>query len=167
MLCVTDITLDAGEGFFNFRVGAVIIREGRLLMVKNENAPYYYSPGGRVRFTESTRSAAMREVLEETGTRLEIERLAFIHENFFEAEFAGGRRCHEIALFYLMKECKDASGMMCETLGTGGGAESLHWLPLDRLAEYPVYPEFFKTELKAIGAGVGHFITRDGHTARL
>jgi len=42
-----DLTFETQYGRFNYRVGAIIIDDGKLLMVKNPNSPYYYSVGGR------------------------------------------------------------------------------------------------------------------------
>ena len=41
-----DITLPIEDGFVNMRVGAIIGREGKLLMVGNERMDYLYSVGG-------------------------------------------------------------------------------------------------------------------------
>ena len=49
----------------------------------NENRVFYYSVGGRVKFGESLEKAVLREVKEETGIEAEIDRMAFVHENFF------------------------------------------------------------------------------------
>ena len=49
----------------------------------NENEYYYYSIGSGVHMGESAESAVLQEVFEETGIHHEIERLAVIHENFF------------------------------------------------------------------------------------
>ena len=51
-------------------------------MVGNERADYLYSVGGRIRFGETAEEAVRWEVYEETGVRMEIDRLGFVHENF-------------------------------------------------------------------------------------
>ena len=78
-----DLCLSCGEGILNIRVGAIIMRDGKILMVGNENADYLYSVGGRIKFGETAKEAVVREVLEETGIKMEIDRLGFVHENFF------------------------------------------------------------------------------------
>ena len=162
-----DITLAAGGGYFIHRVGAVIIQDNKLLMIKNENFPYFYSVGGRVKFGETSESAVLREVYEETQVRMDIARLAFVHENFFTVDFLNHAPGHEISLFYLMNQTDGIEHMKSGSAGADGGRESLHWLPLDDLSEYHLFPEFFKTELKNIDSGgVEHFISKDGNTFR-
>ena len=78
-----DLTFKTEQGRFNYRVGAIIIQNGKLLMVKNKILPYYYTVGGRVKMNETSEEAVLREVFEETGVHFEIDRLGFIHENFF------------------------------------------------------------------------------------
>lgn len=59
-------------------VGAVVLREGSLLMVKRGRAPaegLWTIPGGRVRHGEYLADAVRREVKEETGIDVEVGRL--------------------------------------------------------------------------------------------
>jgi len=163
-----DISLATEHGRFNYRVGAIIVYDGHLLMVKNANFPYYYSVGGRVQFDETSAEAVLREVHEETRIKMEIERLAYVHENFFTWEI-GNQPCHEIAFFYNVKPADNRSlaALQCRSHGDDGGAESLFWLPLDRLSDYDLYPEFFKTEAQNLGKEFGHYITRDETTCRV
>ena len=70
-----DLTLPAADGYVNVRVGAIIIKNEKLLMVGSQDFDYYYSVGGRIQFGESAEQAVRREVLEETGWELEIDRL--------------------------------------------------------------------------------------------
>ena len=46
-------------------------------MMENDKDPFLYSVGGRVKFGETAQEAIVREVLEETGTQMEIDRLGF------------------------------------------------------------------------------------------
>ena len=97
-----DIYFKVGSVKFNYRVGAIIIDQNNLLMIKNSNYDYYYSPGGRVKENETSEEAVLREVVEETNINMKIEKLAYVHENFVYWEI-GDEFFHEIAFFYLMK----------------------------------------------------------------
>lgn len=82
------------ENWFRYRVGAIILEENSVLVATNDACDFYYSIGGGVHLDESAEEAVRREVLEETGLPYEIDRLAFVHENFFE----GGRKYRRAAL---------------------------------------------------------------------
>lgn len=82
------------ENWFRYRVGAIILEENSVLVATNDACDFCYSIGGGVHLDESAEEAVRREVLEETGLPYEIDRLAFVHENFFE----GGRKYSRAAL---------------------------------------------------------------------
>lgn len=153
-----DLTLTTNTGFFNYRVGAVILFEDKILMVKDPHG-YYYSVGGRVHFGEFSEEAILREVREEIGISLEIDRLAFIHKNFFTADFAENLPFHEIALFYLMKPSQHLQHF--EKTGLN---PSLFWLPIKELSQLNVYPDFFQTELADLSKACKHFLTKENCT---
>ena len=52
---------------------------------------------------EKAEDAVIREVFEETGVVYEIDRLAIIHENFFNENQGSlkGLNCHEVCFYYL------------------------------------------------------------------
>jgi hypothetical protein len=70
--------------WFRYRAAAIIIENDCVLFAGNERDNYFYSIGGGVHMGESAEAAVEREVLEETGIPYKIDRLAFLHENFFE-----------------------------------------------------------------------------------
>lgn len=164
---MNDILFEKDGICFSYRVGAVIIHDNSVLMVKNENNPYYYSVGGGVKFGETSEDAVLREIYEETNISLEIDRLAFIHENFCKADFMDNIPFQELRLFYLMKISGEIKNIRCNSSGMDGSCESLHWLPIDRLSDYHLYPEFYKTELCCISHEVKHFVTKNGNTVRV
>lgn len=77
------------------------MEEDCVLFVGNEIDDYLYSVGG-VYMNEKSEDAVVREVFEETGVQYEVDRLAIIHENFFNGDGGtlGKNHCHELAFYY-------------------------------------------------------------------
>ena len=154
-----DMSVPCEEGILNIRVGAIILRDGKLLMVGNNIRPQYlYSVGGRIKFGETAEEAVVREVLEETGIRMEIDRLGFVHENYFygDAKTNLGKLVYEISFFFYMKVPADFEPE-CSSSTEDDSKEFLRWIDVDDPIKY--YPEFFRTELKSPSEGVKHFVT--------
>ena len=158
-----DCCFSNKEGWFRYRACAIIIEDGEVLMAKNEVDPYYYSVGGGVHLHESAIDAVKREVKEETGVEYEVDRLAFIHENFFSN--AGGTleglQCHEIALYFLMKP-RGTKELNSDSYCMGGIKENMHWIPIDKFNEYQAYPTFFGEKLHNLSEHVEHIVTYEG-----
>ena len=153
-----DLTLPVGNGLVNIRVGAIIMKEGKLLMAGNDREDYLYTVGGRIKFGETAEEAVVREVFEETGVHMEIDRLGFVHENYFKGDAPSntGKLIYEIDFYFYMKvpEGFDPASM---TFMEGDQEERLTWVDLEGDASY--YPEFFRTELKEPSREVRFFTT--------
>ena len=50
------------EGILNIRVGAIIMKDEKLLMIVNDREDYIYFVDGRVKFGETAEEAVTREV---------------------------------------------------------------------------------------------------------
>ena len=155
-----DITLPAGDGWFNLRVGAIILRDGKVLMVGNDRVDYLYSVGGRVQFDESLEDAVRREVREETGVALEIERLGFVQEDFFLCDMPDklGRPIHELGFYFYMKTPDDFEPV-CRSWAVNGSEERLEWVPLD--SKRKAFPGFLFSALSHPDPAVRHIVTRE------
>ena len=154
-----DIFAPVGDGFVNVRVGAIIEKDGKLLMVGNDRVSYCYSVGGRIQIGESAEEAIVREVLEETGCQLPIERLGFIHEDFFwgDSPVTEGKLIYELGFYFYMKTPADFAPHG-ESLEAEGRGERLVWID-PRTTAQTVYPSFFRTELDKPFTGVRHIVT--------
>jgi ADP-ribose pyrophosphatase YjhB (NUDIX family) len=158
-----DLTFRTEGGKFNYRVGAIIINEGKILMVKNSRASYYYSVGGRVKFNETCDDAILREVKEELGVNMEIDYLAYFHENLFDDKDTH-EHFHEIALFYVMKPIMDWEKIVCSSfVEEDREKEFLEWIPIEKLSEYTAYPTFFASELKILRGELKHITEIRNH----
>ena len=150
-----------GEGlWFRYRACGLIIEDGCVLFAGNNTEDYYYSVGGAVHVGETAEDAAVREVFEETGVRYEVDRLAFVHENFFPGKNLPV--CHEVALYFLMKP-RGTQALQPHGTTVGGTAETMHWLPIDRLREYRAFPAFLADYLP-VPPGVTHIVSHNEKT---
>ncbi|MDE7452890.1 MAG: NUDIX domain-containing protein [Clostridia bacterium] len=154
----SDMTVQCDDGLVNIRVGAIILKDGKLLMVGNQRSDYLYSVGGRIKFGETAEEAIVREVYEETGVKMEIDRLGFVHENYFygDAPTNLGKLIYEISFFFYMKVPKDFKPKS-SSFTEDDNKEFLKWIYLND--EQKIYPDFFKTELRNPQNGVRNFVT--------
>ena len=134
-----DMCVVCDDGFLNIRAGAIIITDGKLLMVGNNRDNYLYSVGGRLKFGETAEEAIVREVFEETGVKMEIDRLGFVHENYFygDAPYNLNKLIYEISFFFYMK-VPDTFAPVCESFTEGNSKEHLKWISLDE--DIKIYP---------------------------
>lgn len=151
-----DCCLTKDDKWFRYRAAAIIIEEGYILFVKDIKEKYYYSVGGGVHIGESAEEAVKREVLEETGVEYEVDRLAFIHENFFTGNGElEGKKCHEIALYFLMKS-KGTRDLINNRVQDP--EEEVCWLPVNELNKFKTYPSFFEEKLNDIAKNIEHIV---------
>ena len=155
-----NMTVPCDGGIINIRVGAIILRDGKFLMAGNARDGYLYSVGGRIQFGETAEEAVVREVEEETGWRLEIDRLGFVHENYFYGDVPGvndGRLVYEVALYFYMKVPDDFEPVGESRTDDGRVRETIQWVSPDD--PRTIYPEFYRTELANPVRTVRHFVT--------
>ena len=157
--CV-DLTLKTELGYFNHRVAAVIVKDGKLLAQKNENDNSYYLVGGRVSFGESTQEALVREVKEELDINIKTYRPIWVNECFFnDCE----KTYHEIGLYYLVDisdtgfNCFDRSFKKREE----HRINTYEWLDIEQLNGITLYPEFIKEEITKSNTSLKLIITRE------
>jgi len=155
-----DLTVVEGKSILNIRVSGIIIKDHRVLMVKNLRSQYIYSLGGRLKFGETAQDGVVREVEEETGRRLEIDRLGFVHENFFIGSTPSKKdsMVHEITFYFYMKVPEDfqvETGMKTQD----DDDQILVWM--DWHTDETFYPQFFRTELDHPVIETRHIVTDD------
>ena len=152
-----DMCVVCDDGILNIRAGAIIMKDGKLLMV-GDDRDYLYSGGGRLKFGETAEEAVVREVFEETGVKMEIDRLGFVHENYFygDAPYNLNKLIYEISFFFYMK-VPDTFAPVSESFTEDNSKEHLVWVSPDE--DIKIYPEFFRTELKNPTDTVKHFTT--------
>ena len=145
--------------WFRYRAAAIIVEEGCVLFAGNELDDYFYSIGGGVHMGETAEDAVKREVLEETGVPYEVDRLAVIHENFFNENQGTlqGKDCHEVAFYFLMKP--RGTKELHSNSFTQGVRESMHWIPIEEIGRYKAFPTFLSKYLRTEHSGIEHIVT--------
>jgi ADP-ribose pyrophosphatase YjhB (NUDIX family) len=153
------ICFDLGPDRFNFRAAAVIVDEGHILLCQSHAAPtFWFLPGGRVDLMEATPETVRREMREELGAEVEIERLQFVVENFFTLE---EKRFHEIGFYYRCRLTDPAvldKSRVWQGVVDGTYKLDIRWFRLDELDQVDVRPPFLADALQQMGDGVQHIV---------
>ncbi len=131
-------------------VGGVVLHRGKVVLVKRGVEPYagrWSIPGGAIELGETAEMALKREVLEETGLKVEPLQVVDIYDNILEAE--GTVQYHYVIIDYL---CRYISG----ALRPGSDVEDAHWVSPDELGQYETTPLAPTAIAKAAGIGMEH-----------
>lgn len=155
------ITLRDETWLFQYRVGAIVIRNDKVLLCRDNVNGYWYMPGGRVELGESSETAIVREMREELNSVVKVGRLVWIIECFYGAS---GDETHEICLYYLVALDKNVNPPATEEFTIeepDGEKNTFRWWQIEELPHARVYPSFLRTALRTLPATVQHIITRD------
>jgi ADP-ribose pyrophosphatase YjhB (NUDIX family)/ubiquinone/menaquinone biosynthesis C-methylase UbiE/uncharacterized protein YbaR (Trm112 family) len=119
------------------RAGALLIHQGKLLTyhVQGENKQYWRIPGGGIEPGETPERAARRELQEELGLEVSLQRL-----------FGPYWRPHAKGEWYFLAETAPEK-LPAENAAGFEHACSVQWLPLEKLAEFDIRPPALKWEL--------------------
>jgi ADP-ribose pyrophosphatase YjhB (NUDIX family) len=109
-------------------VGAVIVAEGRALLIRRGQAPLlgeWSLPGGVLECGEALRDAVVREALEETGLVVEVGDMLGVYERVIRAD-DGRVRYHYVLIDFL---CRAVGG----DLKAGSDAAEVGWFRREEL----------------------------------
>ncbi len=110
-------------------VGAVIVQDGRVLLVKRGGEPlkgHWSIPGGVLELGETLRQGAAREAQEETGLVVEVGEVIDVFDSIV-TDADGRTRYHYVLLDF---RCRVVGGALC----AGGDADEVRWATPDDLA---------------------------------
>ena len=149
------------KGRFNFRTVAVILHQNQVLIHRAEKDSFWTLPGGRVEFGEPASAALVRELREELGVSIKVERLIWLVENFFTYE---AEDYHELALYFHASLPSD-SGLFTQKEPIRGDEEGIplifQWHRVDALKDIELYPTFLRQGLKSLPKSTEYVIHRD------
>lgn len=122
-------------------VRAIIIKDRMLLVLKKTDGSYTL-PGGAHDPDESLEQGLQRECLEEIGTRVQINRLAYVGDYFKARKSDPPNIRHQVEFLF------DCSVSDNYTPQSGSHPDKRQvdvlWLNLDDLADQPLYPVSLK-----------------------
>ena len=153
------VAFDKGDAHFNYRVAGIAIHNGRVLLDRNTRNPYWVLPGGHPEMMELMHEAVRREIQEEIGAEVEVDRLLWIVENFFFK----GKPIHELS-FYFQVNLPDHSALLKSDgpfYGDEHGRQLIfQWYPIDEaaLTHLPLYPSFLAQALAHLPNTPEHII---------
>jgi 8-oxo-dGTP pyrophosphatase MutT (NUDIX family) len=156
------IRFDQGTRRFNYRVAGVAIHDGFVLLHRLDGDPFWTLPGGRAEHGETAEQTIRREMFEELGTSVDVVRLLWLVENFFEYD---GLDYHELALYFLLRFPPGSGPLRAAAFdGTEAGAPlRFEWCSVDyrQLAKRPLLPAFLPEGLTHLPASIVHIVQRD------
>ena len=123
-------------------VDAVVLTEQQVLLVRRKGDPFkkfFALPGGFVEYGETTESAVLRELKEETGIEGRIKGIAGVFSNPKRDP-----RKHVVSIAYVIEPTT-------KELEAGDDAESCAWFSTDNLPELAFdHEEIIKRALEAV-----------------
>ena len=96
-----EIALESVDRDVILLVAVAIMRDGRILLVREEAEPYNHEwvlPQGYVKSNETLGEAAAREVREELGVTVEMQNIVGVYEDFVQS---GERGLHYVTVCFL------------------------------------------------------------------
>jgi 8-oxo-dGTP diphosphatase len=132
---------------FGIRVGAVVARDGALLLVRHQKPdrdPYWVLPGGRLEPGETIPECAEREILEETGLPASFRGVLYV------SEFLRKGR-HTVDITVRMAPVGDEEAVLGSDPEVAPGSEptlrELRWVESGELREIELLPASIKARL--------------------
>jgi len=158
------IMFQDGTVVFNYRVVGIALNGDRVLLHRAEKDDFWALPGGRGELLEPSKDTLKREMQEELGVDVTVERLVWVVENFFEYD---DRYFHELAFYFLMTlpEDSDLYAKGGPFAGTEEGSKLIfQWHQIGDLEKTPLYPTFLRRGLRSMPSATEHVVHRDEQT---
>ena len=143
----------------DLRVAGVLIKNGKILVQRDQHGNEYAIPGGHIKVGEIMTDCLIREFKKEITAEIACERLLWTEECFWES---CGRKVHNITFYYLISLC---SGSEIPDDGqfvpqNDNDDVVMGWIPIKEIERLTIYPEFIKQTIHQLDALPTHFITR-------
>lgn len=150
-----------GNGLrFNYRVAGAAIRDGHVLVDREDDDDYCMLPGGRVEMGEASTVALLREMAEELSMPVSVGPLLFTYESFYGR---AGERFHELGLIYgieLPADVRPGGTQPFLVREDEGHLLQFSWLPLEgpALTQANLQPPWLPDRLRSLSGMPAHVV---------
>jgi 8-oxo-dGTP pyrophosphatase MutT (NUDIX family) len=150
-----------GASWFKVRAGALIVRDGRVLLNRLRGDETWMLPGGTGEFGETVEETLRRELREELGVECRVGRLLWMVEHFFDIS---PRRWHQLLWIHEATLPDDCAMVRTEAMDTPSpdGLDHFRWTRFDDLRRIRVLPGFLADEVRAPPSAPRHVVRVDG-----
>jgi len=153
------ISFPLSHGRFNYRVAAIIVADGHVLICREDDDDYAMLPGGRVELGEDSRLSLTREIAEEIALPAEIGPMLGTSESFYRRE---GEDFHELGFFYTVTLTGQGPNGQSPWLKRRDEGHDLYfdWVPLegDALEKANLMPRWLPEFLRKMPEGHAHVV---------
>ncbi|EJL38884.1 DNA mismatch repair protein MutT [Brevibacillus agri] len=143
------------------RVTVVVWHEGKILVIreKSKKGIFYSLPGGNVEYLEAIPDATRREVWEETGLLVEMERLLWVDDRIDQE----GNGKHTVGIAVLAKLVGE------ETTPIPGGLEDeeIDWAGWVTLEEWRALPQYHSARPDQVLQALSDPVYRPGYMGNM
>jgi ADP-ribose pyrophosphatase YjhB (NUDIX family) len=154
-----DTTFKMENQVFNYRVAAVWIENGYVLLHKQTHESHWALPGGRAQMLEDSRTCLLREMKEELDVEVAAERVLWVTENFFKYD---EKSYHELGFYYAIHSKSGERHYRPEPFfGPEGDHLTYQWIPLEEVGTINLYPEFLREALNQLPQATEHLIVSE------
>ncbi len=147
------------EFICELRAVGVLVKNNKILVQRDKNGNEYALPGGHIKIGETFENGLIREYKEETGIDINIKRLLWSEECFYEWN---GKQAHNIAFYYLIEVC---DGFEISDNGEFVSHKDncnvvIGYMDIDEIQNIIIYPDFLKNEVYNLNGEIKHFVSK-------
>jgi len=154
------LSFPVGGTCFNYRVAGIAVRDGHVLVCREDDDDYCMLPGGRVEMGEPSDVALLREMDEELVMPVAVGPLLFTSESFYGRE---GERFHELGFMYAIElpaDVRPGGSQPFLVREDEGHLLQFSWLPLNgpALTDARLLPPWLPERLRGHGGTSEHVV---------
>lgn len=157
-----DILFKKDDFIFSYRVGGILVRNGKILLQRPKNDDYSII-GGHIASMETSEETLKREFAEELHAKIAVDNLMAVGEIFFPWK---GKPCHQLCLYYnvhLLENSIPLDGVFhgYDDLDNERINLDFCWVPLEDLKNgTKVYPLELVPQIIEPKDGILHFVSK-------